>query len=78
MISYINELINSLTLFCRFGLQRAEMRILATPACPYLAAVCRGVSPYCKEQQNREVQLNRLVGWFVGWMLVRSVPSSFY
>ena len=37
----------SLTLFCRLGLQRAEMRILATPAWPYLAAVCRGVSPYC-------------------------------
>ena len=42
----------SLTLFWRLGLQSAEMRILATPAWPYLAAVCRGVSPYCKEQQN--------------------------
>ena len=44
----------SLTLFCRLGLQRAEMRILATPAWPYLAAVCRGVSPYCGRKNKTE------------------------
>ena len=37
-----------LTLFCRFGLADPDMMIRATPACPYLAAVWRGVSPYCK------------------------------
>ena len=28
-----------LTLFCKFVLHLAETKILATPACPYLAAV---------------------------------------
>ena len=37
-----------LTLFWRFGLAVADIIIRATPACPYLAAVWSGVSPYCK------------------------------
>ena len=41
-------------MFWRLGLQSAEMRILATPAWPYLAAVCRGVSPYCGGKNKAE------------------------
>ena len=39
-----------ITLFCSEGLQSALTRIRMTPAWPYLAPVCRGVSPYWKEK----------------------------
>ena len=42
------EMDGLLTLFWRFGLAVADIIIRATPACPYLAAVWSGVSPYCK------------------------------
>ena len=34
------------TLFCSDGLHLALTRIRITPAWPYLALVCNGVSPY--------------------------------
>ena len=34
-------------LFCSDTRHLADTRILITPACPYLAAVWKGVSPYC-------------------------------
>ena len=39
-----------ITLFCSEGLQSALTRIRMTPAWPYLAPVCRGVSPYWKKK----------------------------
>ncbi len=42
----VNIIAKALTLFCSEELHLALTRILMTPAWPYRAEVCRGVSPY--------------------------------
>ena len=44
------------TLFCSEALHLALTRILITPACPYLADVCNGVSPYWNTEK-----INKLI-----------------
>jgi hypothetical protein len=48
-----NIITKFLTLFCSEELHLALTRILMTPAWPYRAEVCRGVSPYYSKNRMR-------------------------